>query len=376
MTLDIDDAQTDYAPEGSIPGFRWLESGDWTAKAAAYGITPSYFGQVPLEIYDDLPDGAELRRYQCMKQYKYDTGPPGETEIAPIQLRIVIYTIGGISYELKEHFKDVDLHRVATAYNSAPPAEYEGYLAGFFTERSIHDEIDEEDRQVAVTDANILGVPQYYIEVYDQEHNVRGVSSGFFDPFQIRQIQPIPQHEEWGVTRNYSRNSYEIWPTGNTARLQGTDKQVYVNGRYIGNFRPQRGTVELKRAYQTKDLTWKDSTTGKQMWSRKKFIDETDMHYNEIVDGGLVYKVGETADRIDLVTSRDRTPEHFDPVDPIEIDRDLDEPEDDLVLADADDEPTDFRVHNDIAIRSALGYYATPADREITRLTTPADLIP
>lgn len=364
--------QEDHAPVGDFIGFPSRYFDEFGDKLSAFGIDQRYFGRTAMEVYDQLGEGAQIWRYQCMKQYAYFTrGPTGDTEIAPVQLRVVLYTVGEPSYDLKQHFREISIPRVATAFNTGPPPSYEGYLAGFQFDQA--DPIDEEDREVAATDVTYFGIPQFYCEVYDEDNEPRGVASGFFDPFEIRHLNGIPQHEMWEVTRNHSRGTYEIWVPNNTARFQDTHKEVYVNGHYVGNFRPKRGTFEIKRKYQTRDGTYKDSRTGMQMNSRDKLI-EFGMHPNELIAGTKVYKVAETADRVDVVTAHHRTPAEFDPVDPGEIESDRTAPDESLVLS-GREESTLFGIRRDENLAGALGYYSPPAVREITRLTTESDLV-
>jgi hypothetical protein len=117
--------------------------------------------------------------------------------------------------------------------------------------------------------------------------------------------------------------------------------------------------VFLKYEYDTRDGTWKNSDSGRQMWSRQKLIDEGYFHYNAIAAGGRVYKVAETADDIVLRATK---PDDWSPTEPDGMPAD---PDDALVLNVSD--ATTFSVRHDDG--EYMGKYDTPTTRTISEGT-------
>lgn len=265
----------------------------------AFGLNPETVGKQPDEI-----DAQSLYRYQYDVVYVYPRRVSGdENEYYPVEFRTYIYTTEPLPDAAKRHIKSRDNPRLQRAFDSGPYGR--GQIRGFgFIDKQTFVEEDE----VALDEANNIGVPQFEVLIV-KDDAIQGHAGGFFDPFGI--FRAVPSNEEWNITKNPSRDEYEFRPQSNALkRLEGQRKQVYLNGKFIGNLSPSRGSVALKTEYGTKDGTYKDSETGQQMHSRQKLIDEGLFHPNAIAEDGKVYKVDETDDKIFLVATK---PDDFEP---------------------------------------------------------------
>jgi hypothetical protein len=319
---------------------------------SVWGLDPEWVGQSPFEMgFGEV----SFHRYQVDHVYFYPKRMGGdENEYFPIEFRVWITTAGPVPDTLKQHLQEVSPYRLMQLFDSGP---YEGYFRGF---NFVSQTTNIEDDEVAADEATNLGIPQFEVLAHDEGADPVGHSGGFFDPFTIN--ERVPQQEEWRITYNSARDDYEFRPQGPARRrLMSYDegKSVYLNGRYIGETQPSRGTVYLANSYTSNDGTWKNSRTGEQMWSRQKFIDDTKMAYQAIQAGGKVYKIDEDGENIYLVATK---PDDFDPtpsgsVLPSSTQRAT------LSLGG----PTDFEVRFDEGPK--MGKYDTPLVRSIDSAT-------
>ena len=349
------------ADQETLPTF-----GGGVDRSADYRYTPLDFADLgstgELDVWSMSPEwlgkhgsetsATDYRRYQYDRMYFYiRRTPTGALEYHPIEFRTYVNWIGELPDELRRHIRETVNARLRTLFNTGP---YEGYMDGFDFQRHASNIEHDRRTQIAEDEAMHLGIPQFQVFVI-QDGEKKGAADGFFDPF--RAIEDVPGDETWNVTRNLARDTYEIRPQGNARRrLEGQRKQVFVNGRFVGNISPSRGTVEIKSEYDTKSGLYKDSHTDRDMHSREALKD-AGMHANELVKGGQVYKVNETSDKILLVTSRRRTPDDFDPVATIA------ETLVDGARLEINDTETTFVVRNDTG--PMLGRYDPPEVRDI-----------
>jgi len=323
---------------------------------AAWNADPSWFGGQPDEPRD-------YRRFQVLNGYVYPVRQGDSTATALVEFRSFVTWVGPVPRSLETHIIDTVQPRFRTLFDSGP---YLSYMRGFnFVDEFTNIERSDQT-EIARDEASNLGVVQWELLVKDTDGNVVGAANGYADPWQL--IERAPDHEVYDVTRNDARNSYEIRPQGRArARLMGSRKQVTLNGRYIGNTVPTRGTVWLKQEYGTADGTYKDSASGRQMWSRRKLIEDHGLTYQSIVDGGQVYKVNETSDVINLVATRSTAEENFDfdPTAPDAIPADVADESTQLQLA---AEAVEFLVREDTGPK--LGKYE---DNTVRRITEPTN---
>lgn len=313
----------------------------------AWGMAEDWLGAQPGDLEDE---DFTYRRYQYDKQYFYVIRVgEDESEIAPVEFRTYVNWVGDPPQALKDHIREVDNPRLRTLFDTGV---YEGWMRGF--NFAFYEGHTEDDR-VAADEVNNLGIPQWEVLVFDRHGHRQGHAHGFFDPFAL--LKEIPQDEQWRLTKNEARNDYEVRPQGPARRrLMGQQKEVYLNGQYIGNTVPTRGTVWLSIDYTSNDNTWKDRLTGKQMWSRAKFID-AGVPYQSLAEGGSVYKVHENENRINLVAQR---PDDWDPTPPTEV-----QPDEAAQMAFG--ETTEFDVRRDTGAK--LGKYSPPTVRSIREET-------
>lgn len=358
-SINHGDASVEYDPLAfDQPRFRYTpkalhESSQVPVERArrelrAYGLNPDTLGKQPDEI-----DVQSLYRFQYDVVYIYPRRRrDSENDYYPVEFRTYIYTTEPLSDAFKRHIKSRDNPRLQRAFDSGPYDR--GQIRNFgFVQKITNIEEDE----VAIDEANNIGVPQFEVLIV-KDDAIQGHAGGFFDPFGI--FRSVPSNEEWNITKNPARSQYEFRPQDNARkRLEGERKEVYLNGKFIGNTSPSRGTVVLKTEYSTKDGTYKDSETGQQMWSRQKLISEDFFHPNAIARGGKVYKVHEDADRIVLRATR---PDDFDPTPPQEVPT---TPGEMASLAWAEGTTFDIR-HDDGPL---MGEYDTPTTRTIEKTT-------
>lgn len=380
------------APEPSapvtLPGFDF-DFEQFRGDLEDLGLDPDWIGERPLDIIDQFDDGDQLWRYQAMRQYWYGEPPSGPGDqgspVAPIQFRIVLYTVNEPSHGLTYlHINDVQIDRVATMFDTAGEADYrsdetyEGYLSGFDPysiedHPDLPDPLDIESKEVPAASVPVLGVPMWFAEVYDEDRELRGYANGFFDPFRVRELRegkPAPQHEKFRIGKHkQSRDAYEILPRDAAReRLKGTSKKAFVNGLPVGQVNSARGYVEVKRAYSERyGLTYRGD------YSREGLIEEGGMHPNEFVAHKSIYKTAETRDSIHFVTSKKRLPGDWSPVSETDVDIDaIGEIEEQWLDTVDDDEQTPFLVVNDVNTGhggKALGKYAPPTWRHVVEET-------
>jgi hypothetical protein len=313
----------------------------------AWGFDDTWLGAQPSTVAEE---GYTYRRYQYDKLYFYVIAlDEDESEVAPVEFRTYVNWVGDPPQALKDHIREVDNPRLRTLFDTGV---YEGWMTGFnFAFYEAHTE----DDRVAADEVNNLGVPQWEVLVYDRNNDVVGHAGGFFDPFAL--FKEVPQAEQWRLTKNEARNSYEIRPQGAARqRLRGKQKEVYLNGHFIGNTVPTRGTVWLSVDYSSADNTWKDTLTGQQMWSRAKYVD-AGVAYQALAEGGAVYKVHENETRINLVAQR---PPDWAPTPAEEV-----EPDEAVEMSLG--ETTEFDVRHDTGPK--LGKYSPPTVRSIREET-------
>jgi len=322
----------------------------------AFDASPSWFGGQPDEPRD-------YRRFEVLNGYLYPIRRGDGSHLGDVEFRAFVYWVGPAPRSLEDNIISTVQPRLRTLFNSGP---YLDYMRGFNFADSFTNIERSAETAVGRDEASNLGVVQWEVLVKDENGEVQGTAYGFADPWRL--IERAPEHEVYEVTRNDARNAYEIRPQGRArVRLLGSRKQVTLNGRYIGNTVPTRGTVWLKQAYGTADGTYKDSASGRQMWSRRKLIDDHGLTYQSIVDGGQVYKVNETSDVINLVATRSTAEENFefDPTAPDEIPADVADESTELQL---DEEAVGFLVREDTGPK--LGKYD---DNTVRRITDPTN---
>jgi hypothetical protein len=313
----------------------------------AWGLDPSWLGQ------QDAPnaDVPKLDRYQYGVTYNFVTQAPGGKEYNPIEFRIFIYTVRGIPPAFKQDIRETLIGRLRELFDSGP---YQGWIPGFAPYEKVS---AVEDDKVAADEVNNLGIPQFEVRI--EKGGSESSAGGFLDPFAL--FSQAPQQEEWDITKNPARETYEFRPQGRARqRMEDTQKQVYLNGKYIGNVSPSRGAVELKMEYSSNDNTWKNSDTGLQMWSRRKFIDQGLATAASVRKGGKVYKVNETESVVNLVATK---PDDWNPTPPDEIPPEMAERTVSLEFS----EDTLFDIRYDRG--PLLGKYDAPTTRRIERET-------
>lgn len=276
----------------------------WNLRPDAVGKTVE---EVPAEWLGNL------YRWQIMDEWWYYKRPPGEdeTEIAPIQFRIILLTVGTPPQELTDHLADVVQPRQRTLHSNA---ETNYWIDGYGPFESRNGPSVEGPKHIGLNDLDDerhrLCVPIYETEIYDEDRNLENSSKGYVRPFDLVESvdEPAPQQVKWRVRYNPNRRggTYELAPTGTEAqRLSGIKKTVSLNGQYIGQLQaPRARGVYLADEYATADGTFKDQNTGMQMYSRQTFIDDGLFHPNALRKGGAVWKVRETEDHIALVATK------------------------------------------------------------------------
>jgi hypothetical protein len=186
----------------------------------------------------------------------------------------------------------------------------------------------EKSTEVGIADANFVNIPQFSIEVYGEDGELRGRAIGFYDPFVAVQEAEVPQQETWRVKRQqggehgkYKHGHYELIPQARSdarERLKQSsmrDKVTYLNGKKISTgVNTRKGVVDLVRKYDTKDWTYGGKHSKRSLGGE----DWNQMHWNEIADGGKVYKIRETEDEMFFLSSK---PDGFSPADPNAVDR-------------------------------------------------------
>jgi len=313
------------------------------------GLPIDLFGARPGE----LDDSTAVGRYQYSTVFQYFTRDPdtGDTEIGDVQFRTTIYTLTDPSDDVKDYLKEINHLRLHTLFNSG---DYDGYMSGF---EFITREANEEDFTVVGKDelpATGLGVPNFSVEVYDEDGDIAGYSRGYSMDFGINKTQiqvgdDAPQRETWRVQSfNQSRGDYEIAPKARTpARERAQDasgKVAYVNGVPIGSI-TSRGSVWLTREHQ--------SPARATYRSRNYITNNTGTPYQALSPGSKLYKVRETGDGLYFSTVE---PQDFDSISAEDVDPDATQIFDtQSEMGFDEDEETIFVVVEDVADPWALG---------------------
>lgn len=340
------------------------------AELQRWNLMPEAIG-ASLEAIDPNWVG-NIYRWQHSTQLWYYTAPPGsrdETEVAPIQFRTILYTIGMPDEDLCDYLKRV-AHPRQRYLDDSPECNH--WISGFGPFDSMDPPNTEGPELVGIDELRQqhiarLCVPIYQTEIYDENENLRQRAAGYIRPFTlIRHETPDPpQHVRWNIRPNTtsrgSGEAYELAPIGDEAtRLAGLQKLVFLDDNYIGQLQAPRD----RGVYFRVEYARAPTENGFTKWDRQRFIDEGIFHPNAIARGGAVWKVGETEDTISL---RSTKPSEFDP-DEIETDAtgaDVTE------LALVDDNPTTFDVREDEICQGIT----PPETREITREMNREDYI-
>lgn len=322
----------------------------------AWGLSSEWLGAQPDETPFDT-----FYRYQYDQLYffpvgKDENGDP--QDYFPVEFRTYINTVGEPRRALKDNIREVVNPRVRTLFNSGP---YRGFMDGF---NFVYHSSNIEDEEVDADDANNLGIPQFEVAVW-KNGSLQGNASGFFDNFRLEHQSQLADHQEkWELSKNPTRDSYQISPRGRTSARERAKnirgKTVYLNGLEIGSVTTD-GRVWLKNEYLR-------GPTYRGQHSRAAVIDQTTATPQALREGGVVYKVGENQDEILLVTATEK-PDDFDPTPADDVAERLtfDDVETDDIELMLEDEAIDFEIRRDGG--SMLGRYSTPEMRTITEPT-------
>jgi hypothetical protein len=308
---------------------------------ADLSVRPSaYFGSSPNQI-DNLHDWAldghgALTRMSYVFQAVYRIGEGANAEYGGIQLRARVHTYGASSGEFREILRET-AHRAAHMYNSPiQTSAYvnqggiqgteagSGYLDGFNPE-GVYSNWETEQIPQSKADTE-PGVVDWSVEVYEDDSfnhaDLAGIAQGVSFPWYIetrhepgRQSINIAPHK-WTIAGPHDSRPdyYELRPPAHTdARNRyregaGRGKRVYINGHYVGET-DNKGRVWLKIEYARGD-----GYKYGEKYSREGLVAETGATYQAIRNGGTLYMTGETENRIDLVTAREK-PDGFRAVD-------------------------------------------------------------
>lgn len=321
------------------------------------GVPLDYFTSRPA----DLPDDAGVIRYQHSTVYDFVEGssPPGEpTPIGSVQFRTAFYTLTSPSDEVKRHIQHINHRRLHTLFNSGV---YDDYMEGFnFFEGGVDADHTEEDRPVAADEIppTGLGVPNFSVEVYDDDGDIVGHAKGYSMDFGVNEQQvrspDAPRGEVWrlGAERS-SDQRRELRPEGGTPAKDRAKniagKDVYVNGIRIGAVVKNRGMAFMSQA------------------RRRDIVEYTGTPWQALQEGTKFYKVRETPTELVFSTTKptgftEERPENIDPdATGLEITTEQ--------LSLVEDDPTTFVVTTDIADEWALGKYDPIVQREIEYTT-------
>lgn len=334
-----------------------------------YGITPEVVGHGPEDV--DARWLTNIYRYQFFSEYLYEAGggPDDYTEVAPIQFRTSIYTIGHPSQALMDYLADHAHGRQKTLFDTGV---YDNYFTNWAPFEDYNQNVEGPERVGPNEVKAALGIPFFEVEIYDEDRKLRGEARGYLDPFTLveHETPPPPKQERWKIGHNEARGVYEFQPEGNAKqRLIGLEKIVSLDGHYIGTVYPSRGTVELPVRYKNDSQTHTHRKTGLLRHSRQFFLDNDIFHPNAIAKGGAVWKTDETEDTITLVSTKPSG--DFQPMSPADVDeRATGTAVSELALD--PDQPTPFEVRADNKVHNqggALGYYTPIAERDIATET-------
>jgi len=330
----------------------------------AWGFDSNWIGERPIDLGEQFAREKTFYRYQYDVQYRYKERISGnEFVYPPVEFRTYVYWVGKPPADLLAHFQQVAQPHLQELFNSGPYGNDSrgGHMTGYhFADKEI---TKDEYEEVAADEANRLGIPQFEVNIRAhatarESASIVGQAGGLFDPFVL--AESIPDNEVWKVTKNDARGVYEFRPQGRARdRLEDTEKQVYLDGRYIGQTSPSRGTVELKRSYTSNDQTWKNTETGNQMWSRRKFLNEDIQSSQAIRKDGQVYKANEDENHIILVSTKAQTPDEFDPTPETALPEDATE----LMHLTLNEDCTEFYIQTDEGPR--MGRYPVPTTETV-----------
>lgn len=333
----------------------WLESG---------------VGDLSGEEIDDL------HRFQYAMVFEFpmnaSRGSGWESVLGSVQFKTIIYTVGEPPAALKRRFRQTDNQRLRTMFNSGP---YDGYMDGF---HFVDAYSDEETAQVSAREVRNSGVGlgkiRWEVEAYDDSGTLLGHANGEANPYSVEEDievvtegEPLPGGEVWRTTGfSEARNQYQIAPEPDSPARERAKaiagKDVYLNGFRIGQVLGDRGRIRLKKEHKNRAQA--------KYASRQQIIEASGTPYQAIALNTKYYKVGETADKLILSTAR---PRNFEAIDPGAIDpegvgqRTTERIRRYLTLS--EDDPTQFRVFEDVQDIRLLGLYSPDTVRDITKRT-------
>lgn len=377
--------------QDSLGSYGAVESGNPERAKKMFGVYPDEIAR-GLERFglggwvgDSADRDREATYYRTQRScvWEYPTrGDDNETEIGLIQVRSVVYTKGSPPDHLVDRIEQ-DALRIVTLWDTGP---YSGFLSGRgsmagFNSLGMGMDSDQhaEVEQVGYDEVTVLGIPEHYLEVYDENGNIKFYGSGTFDPFTVEETMIDPgegddddgwrgpggrsdQYAEWRIGKQTSPQRgayYEFQPQTAEEKnhlKQNHDKDVYLNGLPIVSPDKNRGSIRLKDEYASGD-------TYAGLYSRRGVINNSGAHPASIRKGGLVYKIRETDDAIYLSSSRPSSDVRKRIEGPPEGEGGTGGPEGPIYRRDvAYTDPTTFTVDDD----DVLGEYAPePTDRRI-----------
>lgn len=269
-------------------------------------VEPEVLGRTVDELPDGYLDDKDIFRYQHMETYWYPTheGNSDGTEIAPVQFKTIIYTLGEPTKDQREDAANENGY-VRTAFDTGT---YDGYMSGF---DFVANEGGKEKEVVSVAEARgePLGVMQFEVEAYNVHGGLSGHATGYVNHYKASRFSPpksAPQREVWDMGYSSARDDYEVRPasfgTGARERAKNIgDKAVFINGYFVGEMVASRGSVILNREYD--DSITDEEGKYRNMADRQLILDETTANPQGLRDGGNLYKVEETDHQIRLVTA-------------------------------------------------------------------------
>lgn len=330
-----------------------------TGLADDLGLTLDAFGARPSE----LDDSTGVVRYQYSTVFEFFLGDrkDEDTKIGAVQFRTTLYTLTDPADRVKQFLKDITHLRLHTLFNTGT---YDGYMSGFgFISRDDNEEAGHVVGKDEVP-ATGLGVPNFSVEVYDEQGDILGFSKGYSMDFGVHESEvqtgdDAPEGEVWEVRSfNTTEDAYEIGPDAYTPARErakaASGKTVYINGIPTGSV-TSRGTTWLKKQHkQPSRAKWR---------SRKYLTDNTGTPYQALSPGSKLYKVRETANGLYFSTVK---PSGFQAIDATAVDPEATQTISTEKLMDfSDDEPTLFVVTQDEADPWALGKFANSTTVEI-----------
>lgn len=310
---------------------------------------------VPFDLFTarpgELPDDAQPLRYQYSTVFEYYTrDSDGDTDIGHVQFRTTVYVLSDPSDEFKDYIKDISHKRLHALFETG---QYDGYMSGFgFVSRSTN---EEDPKPVGLDEVppTGMGVPNFSCEVYNDDGDMVGYSSGYSLDFGVHknqvQTDEAPGGETWRIRSfNEPRGDYEISPKPDSPAREraknAAGKTAYINGVPVGAI-TSRGTV-----WFTKEHTSPSQATYRD---RKYLTENTGTPYQAVSTGSKLYKVNETPTGLYFSTVE---PQGFADTDPDTIDPGATGTIKEESILDFDaSEPTTFIVTQDVADPWALG---------------------